>query len=113
MKGVLKAYSLRSEWVTHEFHIRLMPFHCLTIQFQLPQAAFLEKRALMSFETVVPFLVTIAESGNQEVICYRSHSFQTLHKLVHSALSHFRRCADAKRHHVPSNRTNCVLNVVL
>ena len=63
MKGVLKAYSLRSEWVTHQFHVRLMPFHFLTIQFQVPQAAFLEKSALMSFETVVHFSVTIAESS--------------------------------------------------
>ena len=58
-------------------------------------------------------LVTIAESGNQEVICYHFHSVHTLHKLVHSALSHFRRCEDAKRHHAPWNRSNGVLNVVL
>ena len=63
MKGVLKACSLRSEWVTHEFHVRLVPFQFLTIQFQVPPAAFLEKSALMSFETVVHFLVTIAEYG--------------------------------------------------
>ena len=111
MKRVLKAYS--REWMTHEFHVRLMPFHFVTIQFQVPQAAFLEKSVLMSFETVVHFLVTIAESGNQEVICYHFHSVHTLHKLVHSALSHFRCCEDAKRHHVPSNRSNGVLNVVL
>ena len=108
MKEVLKGYSLRSGWVTHEFHVRLMPFHFLKIQFQVPQAAFLEKSALISFETVVHFLVTIAESGNQEMIYYHFHSFQTLYKLVHSALSHFRHCADAKRHHVSSNRSDAV-----
>jgi len=63
-----------------------MPFHFVMIQFQVPQVAFLEKSALMSFETVVHFSVTAAESGNQLSL----PPLADPPKLVHSALPHFR-----------------------